>query len=294
MSKLDIEHLEHVLQYLGDIKNALRLFKVSKKCKQAFEGCKCNAGYSLCSEEAEDTQQDESDESSEKEEEDKTESLFELEMKLFPNRTVTRLTRETMQYLPRVNITPVILPKVMTKTVDFFIRMGVMKPIQEARIQYVIGRAEDRTVGSLEPLGPHIILLELTIDSEYYVELEKMLTRTQNIDTLVVSFKMTDGISPLFFKELDQYHINRVIIKCKRFNELHLLQEMEGVRTNLGKIILCSRFWYTGIEPHVIITWKPNVLYMTDDGVTNIDLIQRYCPWQIEFVETPISDEVSE
>ncbi|ELP87359.1 hypothetical protein EIN_096160 [Entamoeba invadens IP1] len=276
-----------MLPFLEDIITARTFVLLNKTVQEAFSTSFQNAGYKLFPELVAKNSDDNSEESDMDEDakEELLEKRFNQEMSLFSNRKVTVLTTETMQFYPRCS-TPTTLPEVSCKPINFYISQNVTKELYEARIKYTITKVEQKSdFVSLEAFKK-IHKLCLTIDTLYQFQLQKLIPENLEIDVLILKIKLTGNIDIEPFKNLQDYKIGRVVIICKNIKELTSFQQIPDILTN-KKITLCSRFWYKGINKNIIIYWKPNVIYMTEDGVTEISILQKYNPWKMKYVDTP-------
>ena len=288
MTKLDIESLSNIIPYLEDIFTARTFFITCKKVKFAFEKQTVNPGYTLTIQLPAFPGQEEF-EIDEDEQEELIEKRFHQELSLFSSRSITQLTKETVQFLPSLQ-TPAILPLMTSKPINLFMKMGITNKLHKATIKYVISCVSDRSqYVSLEPFK-EINHLHIIIDDIYRVELNKIISKSLKITKLTITFKMTADIDTQFFNEFDEYHIQKVDIICKRKQEIDRLLNIQSVKNNKN-IRIISRFWYKGIEKDMIIWWKPNVLYMTEDGVVEVEILQNYNPWNLKFVELPVEED---
>ena len=45
------------------------------------------------------------------------------------------------------------------------------------------------------------------------------------------------------------------------------------------------------MQKDMLIYWKPNVLYMTEEGVVEVEILQKYNPCNFKFVELPVEED---
>ncbi|EKE41720.1 hypothetical protein ENUP19_0248G0016 [Entamoeba nuttalli] len=283
MSRLSIEELTTLIPFLEDIFTARNYYMVSKKTQQSFGLHDKNVGYILTVQIPEEIKAQLNEESEENEE--VIEKRFTQELSLFKNRKITLLTKTTMQLLPTL-MTPIILPPVTAKVINFFIKNNMIKPIKRVTIKYVLTCVEDRNqIISLDPFK-EFEYLHLIIYDIYRVELHKIISKQLKIKTLIITFKMAADIEPTIFNSFNEFHIDKMIIICKRKEEIDQLNLIKSIKSN-PKIQICCRFWYKTIDPKMVIVWKPNLLYMTEDGVLEAEILTKYSPWNIKFVELP-------
>ncbi|EDR28176.1 hypothetical protein EDI_096990 [Entamoeba dispar SAW760] len=281
MNHLSIEELTQLIPFLEDIFTAKNYYMVSKNTQKSFDLHEKNVGYLLTVQIPEEIKVQLNEEN----EEEVIEKRFGQELSLFKNRKITLLTKTTTQLLPTI-MTPIILPPVTSKIINFFIKNNMIKPIQRVTIKYTLTCVEDRSqIISLDPFK-EFDYLHLIIYDIYRVELHKVISKQLKIKTLVITFKMAADIEPTIFNSFNEFHIDKMIIICKRKEEIDKLNLIKSIKAN-PNIQICCRFWYKAIDPKMVIVWKPNLLYMTEDGVLEADILTKYSPWNIKFVELP-------
>ena len=139
MSKLDIKTLSKIIPYLEDIFTARNYYMICKKVKLAFDSELLNPGYLLSTP----ILPQFAHEIDENKMEELIEKRFEQEISMFPSRIVTKLTKETVHFLPSISM-PVMLPPMSSIPINYFIKSGITKKLQRATIKYTISSVKDR------------------------------------------------------------------------------------------------------------------------------------------------------